>query len=176
MLISLSILFSPIHTWSTRKDETVTMFEKIISFLIRSFTSSLNFGRIVYVNLTIETMFAIFIVITVMVLVRIFRRGRPLTQNSTNQTEHSVTNPTSVVFNSVQLGSERSGKTLFSETRDRSSLKCPQEFKDGMDVKAWFTVLEIYLKCFTKAEWLETTICFVDNKVLKKFKNLELWL
>ena len=111
MLISFLILFSPIHTWSSRKDETVTVFEKIISFLIRSFTSSLDFGRIVYVNLTIETMFAIFIVVTVMLLYRFFRRGRPLTQNSINQTEHSVTNPTSLVFNSVQLGGERSGKT-----------------------------------------------------------------
>jgi len=56
------------------------------------------------------------------------------------------------------------------------SIKNVEEFKDGMDISSWFTVLEIYLKNFRKDQWVEIALSNIENKVLRKLKNLTIFL
>ncbi|RNA37661.1 hypothetical protein BpHYR1_027005 [Brachionus plicatilis] len=65
--------------------------------------------------------------------------------------------------NAMQFGNERIHMTLNSEDRNPHAIKATNEFKEGMDVKSWFIVLEIYLKQFQKSDWLQITFSHIDN-------------
>ncbi|RNA07655.1 hypothetical protein BpHYR1_043958, partial [Brachionus plicatilis] len=56
------------------------------------------------------------------------------------------------------------------------TIKKVEEFKVGMDMRSWITVLEIYLKHFNKDEWVEIVLSNMENKVLSRIKNLEKYL
>ncbi|CAF0917547.1 unnamed protein product [Brachionus calyciflorus] len=77
----------------------------------------------------------------------------------------------------MQLESSRNHTSVYCENRnlnvDNRSIKVPEVFKEGMDLKSWYILIEIYLKNFPKSEWLEVAISYVENKVLRKVKNLE---
>ena len=77
------------------------------------------------------------------------------------------------IINAIQFGNEGSYKTLYSEARNWYAVKTPNELKEGMDVKSWFIVLEIYLKQFQKTDWLDITISLLDNRVLRRILNLD---
>ena len=77
----------------------------------------------------------------------------------------------------MQLESSRNHTSVYGENRnfnvDSRSIKVPEVFKEGMDLKSWFILMDIYLKNFPKYEWLEVAISYIENKVLRKVKNLE---
>ncbi|CAF1006757.1 unnamed protein product [Brachionus calyciflorus] len=91
------------------------------------------------------------------VLYKWFTRGRNSTPQSSSTTISRLTNL--YVYNTMQLDMERNEEERYN--------------RDGMDIHSWFTVLEIYLKKF---QWVEITLSNIENKVLRKLKNLTIFL
>ncbi|CAF0952571.1 unnamed protein product [Brachionus calyciflorus] len=77
----------------------------------------------------------------------------------------------------MQFDMERNGETWHNRGAYSNvvpkTIKAVEEFKDGMDIVAWITVLEIYLKNFDKSEWVEILLSNIENKVLSRVKNFE---
>ncbi|CAF1022754.1 unnamed protein product [Brachionus calyciflorus] len=80
----------------------------------------------------------------------------------------------------MQLDIERNEEGSFNRGSTSNiiykSIKNLEEFKDGMDISSWFTVLEIFLKNFRKDQWVEITLSNIENKVLRKLKYLTIFL
>ena len=114
------------------------------------------------------------LIITLIMVYWIIRliKGRPHTPTSTQTGSGSASANVNFV-NAMRFGNEGSYKTLYSEARNPYAIKAPNELKEGMDVKSWFIVLEIYLKQFQKSDWLDITISLVDNRVLRRIINLD---
>ncbi|RNA36429.1 hypothetical protein BpHYR1_040711 [Brachionus plicatilis] len=139
------------HAFSFYKSES--MYEKVISLLITTWTKSIQFGKTVFVTIPMETVILIITLIVVYSTIRLIK-GRPHTPTSTQTISGSAS-------------------ANYSEVRNSHAIKAPNEFKEGMDVKSWFIALEIYLKQFQKSNWLDITISLVDNRVLRRIINLD---
>ncbi|CAF0977424.1 unnamed protein product [Brachionus calyciflorus] len=141
--------------------------ERIINGFVRSTISTIDCGRFMVTNAHMEMLIAFFIITVMVILFKLFKKRR-----------HSTPNPTNFnVFNTMRLESSRNHTSVYGEYRninvDSRSIKAPEVFKEGMDLKSWFILMEIYSKNFPKYEWLEVAISYIENKVLRKVKNLE---
>ncbi|RNA36435.1 hypothetical protein BpHYR1_030232 [Brachionus plicatilis] len=157
------------HAFSFYKSES--MYEKVISLLVTTWTKSIQFGKTVIVTIPMETVILIITLIVVYSTIRLIKE-RPHTPTSTQTRSGSASANVNFV-NAMQFGNEGSYKTLYSEARNSYAIKAPNELKEGMDVKSWLIVLEIYLKQFQKSDWLDITISLVDNRVLRRIINLD---
>ncbi|CAF0784477.1 unnamed protein product [Brachionus calyciflorus] len=144
-----------------------TLIERIINGIVSSTMNTIDYGRFIVTNRPMEMFIALCIITVIVILFKLFKKGR-----------HSTPNPTNFnVFNTMQLESSRNHTSVYGENRnfnvDSRSIKVPEVFKEGMDLKSWFILMKIYLKNFPKCEWLEVAISYIENKVLRKVKNLE---
>ncbi|RMZ97864.1 hypothetical protein BpHYR1_022812 [Brachionus plicatilis] len=122
------------HAFSFYKSES--MYEKVISHLITTWTKSIQFGKTVIVTIPMETVILIITLILVYSTIRLIK-GRPHTPTLTQTSSGSASANVNFV-NAMQFRNERSYKTLYSEARNSYALKAPNELKEGMDVKSWF--------------------------------------
>lgn len=121
------------------------------------------------VNIPVDTAVILGIITMFIIMYKLYKKGRQDTQSS-NATNLNF-------FNTMRLDSSRNCSKMLGKNRvdnvNSANYKDPEVFKDGMDVKSWLTVIEIFLKNVDKSEWIEIAISHIENKVLRKFKYLE---
>ncbi|RNA19402.1 hypothetical protein BpHYR1_037702, partial [Brachionus plicatilis] len=154
-----------------------TFFEKLVSVLSRSISNTFQFGQLVIVKIPVDTIVLLCLGALTVILYRWFKRGRHRTLQPTT----TISKPTNLnVFNTMQLDMERNDKKGHSGGAASNlvpkTIRNVEEFKVGMDMRSWITVLEIYLKHFNKDEWVEIVLSNMENKVLSRIKNLEKYL
>ena len=168
VLMAIQALIGCVSGFYIHIQPNVTFFERFITVIIKALTNTVDFGRLIIVNTPIDTIVLFTITLITFVEYKYFKKGR-----------HSTQSPQSTnfnVYNTMQLDSTGNNSNVQNENRNISVnnlMKSPEVFKDGMDIKSWITVLEIHLKNFTSDKWVEIAVSFIENKILRRIKNLE---
>ena len=165
LLISIKRTYA--YYFFVAQKQTIT--DIILNVLKDTITNTFNFSKLVIVNVPIETVLVIISISLLILVYKLLQRGR-----------HFTSDPKSTmcnIFNTMQLDSSGSYSKVSSENSSHvlknQYIKTPETFKDGMDIKSWLMVMDIYLKNLDKSEWISIVVSHIENKVLRRIKDLQ---